>query len=572
MHLARSLAGLVLGGILFAACSSEDDGAAGPGTDPDASVGAPGASSGAPNPGDGSSPQPDGSSTPDGGPPSPVCEPPVTLVDTRSPTTVVGDGSPASCTELAFTAAVAAGGIVTFACGSAPFTLAISSEKNPPLDRDTVIDGGGLITLDAGNVSRHFGFVRDNYRTSETSLTLQRLRMINGKAPGSGYVAPSDANPACAYGFAEGGGGAVIVRDNLLTVIDCIFEDNQAASPGPDVGGGAIYALGSLGVTVVGSRFERNHGSNAGAIGLLQTEGRIVNSSFVGNRATGTGMNYAGGAAAGCPGVGHENQGGAGGNGGALAIDGSSDTDQVFCGCRFEANQANELAGALFRTANVDPRRTAIDRTLFRGNTARQAGALYLNNSQPLEIHASSFVANRADGAGMAQFDRCQLDLENTTIFGNVAATSLGGAIANGSTTGRIRNVTFANNEAKAGPGIFSAAIAGGMDFEIVNSVFANNLTADAGSPMTCAFATAHGSNNLQWPQQRPVGGADDVACVDDVVFADAQVQALEDIGPTPSAAVSAASPARGQGRGCPATDQRGRPRSVEACTLGAVE
>ena len=40
--------------------------------------------------------------------------------DVSTPTTVVGTGTPASCTGDAFVAAVAAGGVITFDCGPGP--------------------------------------------------------------------------------------------------------------------------------------------------------------------------------------------------------------------------------------------------------------------------------------------------------------------------------------------------------------------------------------------------------------------------------------------------------------------
>jgi len=508
-------------------------------------------------------------------PPAPTCAPPQTLVTTPA-TATVGDGSPASCTEAALATAVAAGGVIAFACGPDPIVIPITATLVPPLDRDTVIDGGGTVTLDGGDAVRLVEFVRPNYRTSNTTLTLQRLRMIRGKAPGGGYVAPDPGNPACAYGFRDGGGGAVLVRDNRLVVIDCVFEMNAAATPGPDVGGGAIYALGSLGITVVGSRFIANTGSNAGAVGLLQSNGTFVNTTFAGNSSTGVGANYAGGDAQGCPGVGHPNQGGAGGNGGAIAIDGSDDTDQTFCGVTFADNRSNELGGALFRTANNMARTTRIERSYFHGNASiKNAGVMYLRNSKPLVIHATTFADNSAVSAGVAQLDECTLDVVNTTFHGNRATMGLGGALANYfGTTGTFTNVTFAENRADAGSGFFSAAIAGQMNFTFANTLFMNNLTNDAGSPMQCGFASATmGANNLQWPMKKIVGTSDDTPCVTGITFADAQLGPLGDHGgPTPTAPPMAGSPALGAGAACPATDQRGMPRPPMGCTLGAVQ
>src|SRR5690606_40727880 len=44
------------------------------------------------------------------------------LEDVSNPTTVVGDGTPESCTADAFIDAVARGGIITFDCGPDPVT------------------------------------------------------------------------------------------------------------------------------------------------------------------------------------------------------------------------------------------------------------------------------------------------------------------------------------------------------------------------------------------------------------------------------------------------------------------
>src|SRR6202522_3795141 len=46
------------------------------------------------------------------------CAIPISAVKTAGNTNVVGDGTPASCTESAFAEAIAAGGVVTFNCGT----------------------------------------------------------------------------------------------------------------------------------------------------------------------------------------------------------------------------------------------------------------------------------------------------------------------------------------------------------------------------------------------------------------------------------------------------------------------
>ena len=45
------------------------------------------------------------------------------LEDVSNPTTVVGTGTPDSCTSDAFVDAVAKGGVITFNCGAQPHTI-----------------------------------------------------------------------------------------------------------------------------------------------------------------------------------------------------------------------------------------------------------------------------------------------------------------------------------------------------------------------------------------------------------------------------------------------------------------
>src|SRR5579859_5934369 len=57
---------------------------------------------------------------------------------------VVGNGTPLSCSESNFDAAVAGGGTITFDCGG-PLTIQLTSPAS--ITTDTTIDGGSAITL-----------------------------------------------------------------------------------------------------------------------------------------------------------------------------------------------------------------------------------------------------------------------------------------------------------------------------------------------------------------------------------------------------------------------------------------
>jgi hypothetical protein len=508
------------------------------------------------------------------GAPPQVCTPPIAAASVGG-AFVLGNGTAQSCTGAGLQAAITAYPVVTFNCGAAPATIAIASTIVVPTNRNTVVDGGGKVTLDGGARVRIFLLKRDDFRTNPLGLTLQHITLANGKSSGSRYVAPSASNASCAHGWADGGGGAIYVRDAMLHAIDVTFRNNTSASPGPDVAGGAIYAIASLDVAIVASTFDTNAGSNGGALGLLQSDGRLANNLFANNKATGTGANFVGGAATGCPGVAEPNQGGAGGNGGAIAIDGGADGAQAVCGSVFRDDHANEFGGALFRTVDGASRSTTIDRSLFQGNQGKEGGALYIQNSKPLVVTASTFASNTAISAGAAFLVSDRLEMTNTTLAGNIATKGVGGALALSApdAAGWIHNATFSGNQSSGGPGYFSAAIFGTLNFPVDNTVFANNLSADAGSPMQCGFAAGLGTDDVQWPQKRPVGGLNDNLCVTGIRFVDPQLGTLASAGgPTPTIVPASTSPLRKTGHQCPATDQRGVARNPLLCTIGAVE
>jgi hypothetical protein len=502
----------------------------------------------------------------DAGPPPPktTCVAPITAVDTSKPTKVVGTGTAASCTEAALAAAVAGGGIITFDCGGAA-TIAISKQIELPTDKDTTLDGGSVITLDGGGKTRILDFNHLDFRKNKVVVTLQHITLAHGQAIGTTKFDPAPA--PCSQGFKDGSGGAIYLRDGILHVLDATFVDDHAATPGPDVGGGAIYAAGSLGVVVVSSRFTGCSGSNGGAIGMLNSDLTLVDDTLSGNEATGTGANYID---ATCPLVDGQREAGSGGNGGAVSIDGGSDGTVTLCGCAFRKNKGGAL-GTIFRTPDGPREKTLIDQCTFDGNQMQRGGAAYFHHSD-LTITATTFSNNTAEGSGAIQADDTVLDMTNVTFSGNSATKGLGGAISLFGNGGTFLNCTFADNHADFGSGYFGAALAGGTKFTIGNTLFVNNTSKDAGAGMTCA-GTSDGANDLQWPKNHLVGGAPDTACVTGITFADATLSPLADNGgPTWTMAPKPGSPAIGLGKACPKTDQRGHARKADGCTAGAYE
>jgi hypothetical protein len=284
---------------------------------------------------------------PPAGNPQGLCPVPAAagLADSSHPTTVVGDGTAASCTGEAFVQAVARGGVITFACGPVPLTIVLDRTAkvfNDAAD-DVVIDGGGLVTLSGG------GKVRILYQNTcdgaqhwtsphcddqETPrLTVQNLTFLEGNSGGDD--------------FDGGGGGAIFARGGHLKIVNSRFFRNRCEGTGPDVGGAAVRALdqgGGQPAYVVSSTFGGAPGlgnvcSNGGGLSAIGVSYSVLNSDFSYNQAIGSGANPA---RDGTPG---------GGSGGAIYNDGNSYALSL-CGTRIHDNDANEGGGAIFFVSN----------------------------------------------------------------------------------------------------------------------------------------------------------------------------------------------------------------------------
>jgi hypothetical protein len=283
--------------------------------------------------------------------------------DTSHPTTVVGSGTPGSCTPEAFEAAVHKAGIITFDCGPDPVTITLAHEIKVVNDAgpnglgDMVIDGGGKVTLSGGGTKRILyqngcdpaqHWITDHCQDfPHPRLVVQNLRFADG------YAREPDL-----------GGGALYVRSGVLKVVNCVFVNNQCAKVGPDVGGAAIYALQQAGpVYIVNSTFggapgKGNVGSNGGALGSIGVSFTVLNSVMSYNQAVGYGMNPA---KAGTPG---------GGSGGAIYNDGNTYTLSI-CGSEISNNSARELAGAIFFVSNDLTGALSVDQSVFRANAGK---------------------------------------------------------------------------------------------------------------------------------------------------------------------------------------------------------
>jgi hypothetical protein len=283
------------------------------------------------------------------------------LEDVSNPTTVVGTGTPASCTGSAFVAAVAKGGVITFDCGPDPATITLTTtakvfnDKGPKI----VIDGANKITLSGADKTRILyqdtcdqAQVWTNAHCDDQPdplLTVQNLTFEHGSSKGQTYDG--------------GGGGAIFARGGRLKILNSRFFNNSCDDTGPDVGGAAVRALDQSGgkpAYVVNSTFGgrtdlANVCSNGGGLSTIGVSYSVLNSVLSYNQAIGHGANPA---ADGTPG---------GGSGGAIYNDGDTYTLTV-CGSLIEHNSANEGGGAIFFVSDDDTGSLVITDSTLRAN------------------------------------------------------------------------------------------------------------------------------------------------------------------------------------------------------------
>ena len=283
------------------------------------------------------------------------------LADASDPTTVVGDGTPESCTGDAFVQAVAQGGVITFDCGSDPVVITLSETAKIVNDTgpDIVIDGGGLVTLSgAGNHRILYMNTCDENQKWTTShcndqdhprLTVQNITFIDASSKNEDE---------------HEGGGAIWARGGQLKIVNSRFFNNVCTDDGPDLGGAAVRVFDQFEdrpVYVVNTTFggaEQMGGacSNGGGISSIGVSWTIINSLFSHNAAVGNGGNPA---QSGTPG---------GGSGGAIYNDGNFMILDL-CGTRISHNEVVQHGSAIFFVSNDHSGEIHIDRSVITDNT-----------------------------------------------------------------------------------------------------------------------------------------------------------------------------------------------------------
>ena len=268
-------------------------------------------------------------------------------VVTSHPDHVIGSGTPASCTSAAVVAAVAAGGVITFSCGAAPVTITMTAAATVPTSGHLVVlDGGGKVTLSGGGKAEILS-MNAGWQQQWPQLVVQNLTFTDA------YSGTQQTSGSSLYG-----GGAIFDEGGQLKVVNSAFLGNSCFASGPDLGGGAIRAVGmSLAspVYITGDTFTGNSCSNGGALSGLFAHFDVINSLLTGNKAIGWGANPA---AAGTPG---------GGSGGAIYTDGTG-YDLSVTGTVMRDNTAREGGGGIFFVVNSGGGALRIESSTLQGN------------------------------------------------------------------------------------------------------------------------------------------------------------------------------------------------------------
>jgi len=247
-------------------------------------------------------------------------------VVTSHPDHVIGNGTPASCTSAAVVAAVAAGGVITFSCGPDPVTITMTATATVAnTSHRVVLDGGGKVTLSGGGTTQILS-MNAGWERQWPQLVVQNLTFTDA------YSGTEQTKGTLVYG-----GGAIFDEGGQLKVVNSAFVGDACRPSGPDLGGGAIRAVGmypASTVYITDDTFQQDSCSNGGALSGLFADFDVINSLLTDNKAIGRGANPAAGTSG-------------GGSGGAIYTDGARYNLSI-TGTVMHGNTALEGGGGIF--------------------------------------------------------------------------------------------------------------------------------------------------------------------------------------------------------------------------------
>lgn len=398
---------------------------------------------------------------------------------------IVGDGTPASCTESAFDTALTeannGGGSITFNCGSTPTTITFTVQKIINLGSVT-IEGDNLITLEASPNERLF-FVGNGL-----TFTLRHITLQNGDSLASGgAIEASDAtvaldNVRLLNNRSVTTGGAIYCFNGTITINQSFLANNTSGT------GGAIFNDGCL-LTITRSTFDNNSATDgSGRGGAIQNAPLgnlfVTNTLFTSNQALDGGALFVdSGSAANLTAVTLRNN--SGGYGGGAENNGTLNINNSL----IENNSVTGSGGGVWNfTGGI----LNLYQTTVQNNSAYEGGGINSYGGQVTmqDVNVVGNIATNSHGGGIYHGGGT-FNVTNATISGNMAsdaAANGGGIYQNSDDNLTLTNVTLANNQA----GFFGGGFYHyGRYAVLTNVTIANNLAGAAGdaiyedSPMT---------------------------------------------------------------------------------------
>jgi hypothetical protein len=341
-----------------------------------------------------------------------VPESPALVVTTLDDVADRFDGRTSLREALAYAAIRPGDDVVTFAGGLSGTVALLGTLHIDDASGAVTVDGGGLVTLDAGRQSR-VAWVHPGARATLAGLT------ITGGTAGEGY--------------AFGGGIINVFAD--LTLVGCVVQDNVADSGAGILNYAGFYGTeGDASLTLIDSVVRANRARYAGG-GIMNSGGvlSLTRVSVLDNRADATGSF------------------GGGYGGGIISYAGSLSilASTIRGNAAITDGDFGGVGGGLVTNATTAE---IVDSTIadnlaqaapWAGQYGGRAGGI--SSGGNLSIRGSTISGNRAlRGAGIDNSGT--LSLVNSTVSGNAAAGDGGGLYNSGTLT--LTHATVTNNRA----------------------------------------------------------------------------------------------------------------------------
>jgi hypothetical protein len=379
--------------------------------------------------------------------------------------------------------AIAGNGGTTSGNGGLALGGAIFSRNGTINITNSLITANSAVGGDANGNGFTAGFALGGaiYQTNTTLTITATASFQNNQAKGGNGVNGNSSGSYARGGTVYSDGGSISVNQSSFSGNKATGGNKSYTNSDANFGAGGAIIGNATTVNISGASFSGNqaegglplsspNGGSAygGAIYVTSGTTTLNNSSLLGNSATaptGAGNNFA--------------------IGGGLHND--SDSTANILNTTFDGNKAtgsNNSAGGgaanysvIFFSTNTN---SSANGSTFSNNEAGRGGGFYNHDASSSTLNNAFFAGNKAttsDGGGVSSAGN--ITVTRSTFAGNTAVTDGGGISLIMTATYRIANSTFSTNSALNGGGLSSNTTSSPK--EIINSTFAFNTKTGAG-------------------------------------------------------------------------------------------